>query len=195
MNDMNMQTALTYGDYLKQPVDIRQELIDGVLKIMSGANKWHVQLTFSLISLLGTFWKGKKNKYWIFHAPFDVILFPDHDDLLLSKTVVQPDIGVVKDFAKVQENKIVGVPDLLIEVVSPSNFKHDVEVKRALYEKAGVLEYWILFPKEEVINVYLLDDKEKKYKDYTTYSLEKDIEIKSEVIEGLSFNMKDLFQS
>ena len=189
-----MQTVLTYGDYLKQPVDIRQELIEGVLKLMSGVNRWHARLTMSLSGILSNFWKGKEHKYWIFHAPFDVILFPDHEDLLLSKTVVQPDFGVVKDLTKVQENRIVGAPDFLIEVVSPTNFKHDVETKRVLYEKAGVSEYWILFPKEEIINVYLLDDKDKKYKDYTTYSLEKDIEIKSEVIEGLSFNMKDLFK-
>jgi Uma2 family endonuclease len=91
-------------------------------------------------------------------APVDVLLpvADEADDQ--ATTVVQPDILVVCDPAKVTENNIRGAPDWIIEVLSPNTARHDHLTKRALYERAGVREYWLVHPVDRVITLYTLKD-------------------------------------
>lgn len=90
-----------------------------------------------------------------FIAPVDVQL--DSDD----KTIVQPGVFVVCERKKIGEMRILGAPDMVIEIVSPSNWKVDVIEKKDKYEKASVREYWMIFPKEQRVVVYLFDRGEK----------------------------------
>lgn len=78
----------------------------------------------------------------LFFAPFDVFLNE-------TSNAVQPDILVIlnENLGIIDEKSTIhGVPDLIIEVLSPGNKKHDLVIKRALYEKFGVKEYWVIDP-------------------------------------------------
>ncbi|TAF59528.1 MAG: Uma2 family endonuclease, partial [Flavobacterium sp.] len=82
-----------------------------------------------------------------------------------------------------------GAPDMIIEILSESNRKHDIVTKYNLYQEAGVLEYWIVYPDSEMIEVYLLENGnyrlDKKY-------LEDDI-ISLKTIEGIQIDLRDIF--
>ena len=85
----------------------------------------------------------------VYVSPIDVIL-PD------LANPVQPDIIFITKsrLAIVKENVIEGVPDLIVEVLSPSNPHHDRRTKYRLYEEAGVKEYWIVDPDTCIVDVY-----------------------------------------
>ena len=84
-------------------------------------------------------------------------------DLQLSDTdVVQPDIVVVlKDRRIITTTKIKGIPDLVIEILSPSTREYDQQLKKRLYEQSQVPEYWIVDPEEQLIQQCVLGDGEK----------------------------------
>lgn len=74
------------------------------------------------------------------------------------KDWVQPDLIVVCDENKITDKNIIGAPDLVVEVLSPSTAKNDRLIKFNSYEKAGVKEYWIVDPYNQTIEVYLLEN-------------------------------------
>jgi Uma2 family endonuclease len=75
--------------------------------------------------------------------PVDVRLFPESDDS--DDVVVQPDVVVVFDESKLSDDMACrGAPEVVFEVMSDSTALYDLNVKKALYEKAGVKEYWII---------------------------------------------------
>lgn len=82
-------------------------------------------------------------------APFDVYVLYDQGD---EDTFVQPDIFTVRDKSKLKENRYNGAPKFIIEILS-SNRSHDMIAKLNLYQKAGVLEYWMIDPEEKIITV------------------------------------------
>ena len=71
---------------------------------------------------------------------------------------MQPDLCIICDEAKLDEQGCNGAPDLIVEIISPNNRKHDLDTKFKLYEEAGVLEYWIIEPENKVVLVYSLRD-------------------------------------
>ncbi len=98
-----------------------------------------------------------------FHAPSDVRLpnkLKEVDDKQVY-TVVQPDLFVVCDLLKLDEQGCVGAPDFIIEIISPHNAKLDVHDKFKLYEEHGVREYWIVHPFDGTVLVYLLNETNK----------------------------------
>ena len=187
-----MENILTYEDYISWDDKIRYELVEGVRKIMAGVSEWHNRVSFRLSSIMDLFWDKKgRQKYFVFQSPFDVILFPDEDDILKSKTTVQPDFGIcLKE--KRDGRKIIGAPEFVIEIVS-LNLDYDFRVKRDLYEKAGVLEYWVITPRENNITVYLLDIDKGVYKDPKNYELTMINNLKSAVIEGFEIDLSKIF--
>jgi Uma2 family endonuclease len=99
-------------------------------------------------------WIEEKNLGEVFAAPFDVYL----DDYA---NAVQPDLIFVSTENSTivdEESTIHGVPDLLIEVLSPGNRNYDLITKKNLYEKFGVKEYWVIDPKSNEVFGYLLTD-------------------------------------
>jgi len=96
--------------------------------------------------------KGKPCQPFI--APFDVRLpkAGQADDRI--DTVVQPDISVVCDPKKLDERGCNGAPDWVIEVISPATASRDHILKRGVYERAGVEEYWIVHPVDRIVTVY-----------------------------------------
>jgi Uma2 family endonuclease len=85
-----------------------------------------------------------------------VRLFPAADNS--DDTVLEPDLTVVCDSAKLDERGCNGAPDLVIEIVSPTSARYDRVVKFNKYRQAGVREYWIVDPEERVVFAYVLKD-------------------------------------
>jgi len=88
----------------------------------------------------------------VFVAPTDVELS--------YKNVVQPDVFVVlnEHLDRMAGSRLIGAPDLVVEIASPSTARHDLREKQDAYARAGVLEYWIVTPGEQVVEVLVLED-------------------------------------
>ena len=144
----------TYADYknweLKEGE--RYELIRGEAFAMAGPNTRHQIVSGRIFLQLGNHLEGKPCR--AFYAPFDVRLFYDEELGEDDDTVVQPDIMVVCDKNKIGDEGIRGAPDLVIEILSPSNTAIEMEEKRCLYRDAGVREYWVADPKNNRVTVY-----------------------------------------
>ncbi len=158
LSQLDPNGVYTYADYLTWKFDEFVELIKGkVLRPMAGAGRRHQQLSKRLEFAIETYLR--RSQCEMYHAPFDVRLTRSagSGDAQIQ-TVVQPDIFVVCDQSKLDERGCLGVPDWIIEIVSPGNLKHDTKTKYDLYEEAGVQEYWVVFPGEQTILAYVLDD-------------------------------------
>lgn len=149
----------TYADYLGWPGDVRYELIDGIAYLMLLApDLAHQDVAGEIFAQLHTALAGKPCRAFI--APVDV-RFPKGDEADDSiDTVLQPDVLVVCDPAKLDRRGVRGAPDLVVEVLSPSTAGHDHVAKRRVYERAGVREYWLVHPVDRVITVYRLAGSE-----------------------------------
>ena len=112
----------------------------------------------------------------------------DPDNKIL--TVVQPDICVVCDPNKLDELGCKGAPDLIVEILSPSTAKKDLENKFELYEENGVKEYWVVYPGENILEVFELS--EKKYTSKGKYVGDKTIT--STVLPGFELKLEDVFE-
>lgn len=147
----------TYADYLTWGEDARYELVDGMAYLMAPAPLLEHQETVGEIyrqlanALAGTSCRA-------FVAPVDVRL-PKHDENDEAvETVVQPDVLVVCDPSKLDRRGVRGAPDLVIEVLSAATASHDQVLKRRVYERAGVREYWLVHPVDRVVTIYRLSD-------------------------------------
>ncbi len=172
----------TYEEYLHNTEEGRYELINGRLERMPAPNFIHQEVSRNLAFLLWAFVKsGGLGK--VLPAPFDVILG--------ERTVVQPDIVFIskENLKNVKEGRLFGPPDLVVEVVSPTTVRRDTFVKKELYAKAGVKEYWIVYPEERAIEVWVL--KESKYHLHSVS--EGDGRVKSEVLKGFEVDVKGVF--
>ena len=147
----------TYGDYLAWPEDVRYELIDGVAYAMSPAPPVsHQEVLLELSRQIDEALDESACRVLI--APLDVRLprGDEADDAI--DTVVQPDVLVVCDPARIDERGVRGAPGWIIEVLSPATAAHDQVTKRELYERAGVREYWLVHPTDRIVIVYRLED-------------------------------------
>jgi Uma2 family endonuclease len=151
------QQRHTYREYCTWPEDVRYELIDGQAYAMSpGPSRRHQEIGFEVARQVADALEGTGCRVYV--APFDVRLPRSNevdDDI---DTVVQPDLMVVCDRAKLDDRGCRGAPDWVIEVLSPSSAGHDQILKRAVYERHGVKEYWLIHPVDQVVTVYRLVD-------------------------------------
>ncbi len=187
---LDLNKRYTFADYLTWIDDKRRELYEGFIKIMSPAPaRKHQQISVFLVQQIGSYLHHQKCK--MFHAPFDVRL-PKNGEKDDSKiyTVVQPDICIICDPSKLDEKGCLGAPDMIIEIVSPSSSHNDVNEKFNIYQQAGVSEYWIVFPNEKVISVFILNNG--KYENQGMYA-PGDI-VSPKVFNGLLLlNVDDMF--
>lgn len=126
----------------------RAELIDGQLYYMAPPNTAHQRILSFLHLEIGNHIRAKKGSCEIFPAPFAVFPFADDSKYL------EPDISVVCDRHKINDNGCNGAPDWVIEIVSPGSRRMDYYTKLSLYRSAGVREYWIVDPMKQTILVY-----------------------------------------
>lgn len=155
---LDLNKRYSYADYLTWIDDRRRELIDGFVKLMSPApTRKHQEISKEILLDFGNYLRNKPCK--VFHAPFDVRLPQHHEtDNHEIFTVVQPDICVICDQSKLDERGCIGAPDLIIEIVSPASAQVDTKDKFEIYQQSGVREYWIVFPEEKVIQIFLLNN-------------------------------------
>lgn len=104
--------------------------------------------------------------------------------------IVIPDLSVICDKSGLMENKYVGVPTLIMEILSPSNQAHDLVFKLNLYMQYGVKEYWIINPMLNIVQVYQLNN-EAQYQQMDALK-EKGV-IQSEVLKGFQVRLEELF--
>jgi Uma2 family endonuclease len=152
---LSSDRPFTYRDYKTWPEGERWELIHGEAYAMSPApRRLHQELLGGLYTQMHTFFSGKPCRTYI--APVDVFI-PEGDEELDDITqVVQPDAFVVCDKTKLIDEGILGAPDFIIEILSPSTAMKDQTQKRMLYEAKGVREYWIVNPDTLEVFIYAL---------------------------------------
>ncbi|MET4107893.1 Uma2 family endonuclease [Hymenobacter sp. UYP22] len=158
ISQLDLTKTYTYADYLTWRLKEVVELIRGKVRQMSPAPRVvHQRLSSRFMGMIYAHLAHQSCE--VFHAPFDVRLTkatPNGDAQIT--TVVQPDICVVCDPAKLDEKGCIGAPDWIIEIVSPGNASHDTKSKFDLYEENGVPEYWIVFPGEKTVSVFVLHE-------------------------------------
>ena len=145
------QAKLTYEDYLELPDDKRYEIIDGELYAMTAPTIRHQDILLNLGIIFKPHVRGNRlGKVYV--APIDVI-FAEND-------IVQPDLVFVAESRRhiIQDHAIVGAPDLVIEILSPSTATHDRNRKADLYACCGIAEYWMVDTETETIEIRKLGD-------------------------------------
>ncbi len=163
MTTFNLDTnkRYSYADYLTWMDGKRRELYDGIVKLMTPApSRSHQKISVNFIKYLSIFLEHKQCE--VYHAPSDVRLPQNKDkDNETIYTVVQPDIYVICDLSKMDEKGCLGAPDFIIEIVSPESSKRDIKDKFEIYQQHGVREYWVVYPNDENVNVFVLDENGK----------------------------------
>jgi len=193
LSQLDLNGHYSYADYLTWRFDEAVELIKGKISLMCPApNVRHQRFSVYLSSHLFFYFKNKHCQ--IFSAPFDVRLYDRKKSLLANQqitTVVQPDICVICDRAKLDEQGCNGAPDWIIEIVSKSTAKKDTKAKHALYAESGVKEYWLVFPYEEVVQQFVLPDSGGRYQLHTNFA--NDDQAASYLFPDLAIDLAALF--
>ena len=146
------ETLYTYAEYKDWELGVgeRFELIYGEVFAMAGPNERHQSILAALTNQFFNYLEGKPCK--VYPAPFDVRLFYEEDES--DDTVVQPDIMIICDKKKRGPESCRGAPDLVVEILSPSNTAIEMERKFELYRRAGVKEYWVIDPESNRLKTY-----------------------------------------
>ncbi|MCL1790888.1 MAG: Uma2 family endonuclease [Peptococcaceae bacterium] len=173
----------SYQDYCAWDDKERWELIEGAPYNMSPApSRFHQKISSNLHRQLANFLHDKSCE--VYPAPFDVRLNAEGAD----DTVVQPDLVVICDRAKLDDHGCVGVPDMVVEITSPSTARHDRFIKFQMYRKAGVREFWIVDPETKTAQVFILENGQyiaTMYGDTDTVPVH--------VLEGCEIDLQDVF--
>jgi Uma2 family endonuclease len=183
-DDYAEKRRYTYADYLEWEGPERFQLINGEVFQMASPSAVHQGILMELSIQFGSWLRGKPCQ--VFAAPLDVRLFPKKDKS--DNTVVQPDLLVVCDKDKLSKGSVDGAPDLVIEVVSPSNTHSELFLKYQYYLQAGVREYWTIDPDRKKAQVHIYEDGHYNNKMY-----EKDDHIPVTVLPGLDIALADLW--
>jgi len=172
----------TYQDYLHWPDEERWEIIAGAAYSMTPApSVKHQVISRNIEVFLVNEIRTEKKECEVFDAPTDVV-FDEYN-------VVQPDLFVVCDKAKITEENIKGSPDLIIEVTSPSTSLKDKREKKKLYERFGVKEYLIVYPDGELVERFLIEDE--KYGAPEIFNWDETMRIESL---GLDMDLWEIFE-
>ena len=161
IDDLDFSKTYTYADYYSWRFEERLELIKGKIFRMSPApGGRHQIISVNISGELYTFLKGKSCK--VFAAPFDVRLVRNEKSDKKVKTVVQPDVCVICDLTKMADPRsCLGAPEIVVEILSKGNNKKEIKIKYDLYEEFGVKEYWVVYPDEQSLIRYILNDDGK----------------------------------
>jgi Uma2 family endonuclease len=177
---------LTYEDFVLFPDDgQRHELIDGEHYVTPSPSTRHQIASANLTRILGAHVRsGRLGR--VFAAPFDVVL-SDVD-------VVEPDLLFVSSarMSVVTDKHVRGAPDFAIEILSDSTRKTDEIVKRKLYERSGVQEYWVVDPLLETVKVYRHDGQ--AFARAAELSVESGDTLTSPLFQGLEIPLAEIFE-
>jgi Uma2 family endonuclease len=192
VKEPDLAGTYSYADYLAWKWPEMLELIHGkIFKMSPAPSSLHQKVSMELSRQIANFLKGKKCK--VFTAPFDVRL---PESVLLNKdheitTVVQPDICVVCDSNKIDEQGCLGAPDWVIEILSQNTSGKDLRYKFDVYEKSEVKEYWVIHPNEQTVLVFILENG--KYTSIKRPYIKEDI-LSPITLPELYINLKEVFE-
>jgi len=105
-------------------------------------------------------------------------------------TVVQPDITVICDINKLDEKGCIGAPDIIVEIISPSTAKKDLNDKFKVYEESGVKEYWVVYASDKAVSIFLLGSN-GKYDEGTLFK--SGSKIKTRILPDFEIDLKEIF--
>jgi prevent-host-death family protein len=168
--------------------DLRMEYINGELIIMGSPDTWHQDISGNLHVILRNYLKGKPCK--VFYSPFDVHLLKKN---MKVKDVLQPDLLIACDLENNinEKGRYMGIPSLVIEILSPSTRSRDMVDKLNIYMLSGVREFWVVSPKDKTVLVYGF--KENVIDSFISYKKEE--VVKSYWFEQLEVALKDVFEA
>lgn len=179
----NPAVKFTYQDYLLTPEDRRYELIEGDLLMTAPPNVKHQSELLNLSLILGNH---------VHKHRLGTILFAPVAVYLSETNVLEPDLIYVSKEREIiiQEQRIKGPPDLVVEILSPSTKSRDRVIKRHLYAKFRVREYWIVDPDAETIEQLVLSGK-----DYKTTAIYQDKDkVLPRCLKDLTFPARKVFE-
>ena len=178
---------LTYDDFVLFPDDgLRHELIDGEHYVTPSPTRKHQKVLGNLHLLVGH-WLRDHPVGELFLAPFDVVFTPSD--------VVEPDLLYVsrERAAKIlTDANVQGVPELVVEIGSPSTRRRDETIKRRLYERAGVSEYWVVDSELDVVRVYRREAE--RFARPVELSTEAGDVLTTTLLPGLALQLVDIFR-
>jgi Uma2 family endonuclease len=190
INQLDLNKTYSYADYLTWQFQEKLELIKGkIFKMSPAPSTNHQRISRKLTGVMISAFKNHSCELFI--APFDVRLLDKKKSALDKEiyTVVQPDLCVICDEAKIDERGGIGAPDLVIEILSPGNSNKEMKYKFDLYEEAGVLEYWIVNPADKTVFIYVL--KENQF--IGMHPLIEEDTIQSKLFPELDFKLESIF--
>ncbi|CAB3396167.1 Endonuclease, Uma2 family (Restriction endonuclease fold) [Kyrpidia spormannii] len=148
--------GFTYADYVNWEGDERWEVIDGVAYLQASPSAIHQRVVLRLGAEFDRYLRGKSCAAYV--APMDLTF----ESGMTTRNVVQPDLFVMCG-SYTEGSRIVGIPTLVVEVLSPSTATQDYVRKMNLYQQVGIAEYWIVDPVVRVINVYRREDSRLRW--------------------------------
>jgi Uma2 family endonuclease len=178
---LKYEKSYTAEEWMSWDESVRCEIIDGKLYMMAEPTIKHQDISANLITIFRNFLKGKPCR--AFHAPIGVRLNKK------EQTGLESDIVIVCDKDKYKNGKIIeGAPDLVVEILSPSTIRKDRVTKYFKYLQAGVREYWIIDPIEELVQVNILENG-----NYIGVPYDKTDTIPVHILDGCTVDLNEVF--
>ncbi|MFM7327210.1 MAG: Uma2 family endonuclease [Bacteroidota bacterium] len=187
LTDLDLTGSYTYADYLLWQFRERVEIILGKVFPMAAPSSRHQHAVAKVTGALSNYLSG--SGCGLYPAPYDVILPGENG---LENTVVQPDVCVICDQSKIHDRGCFGAPDLVVEILSPSSFKRDLDDKLRLYEHHQVQEYWTIDLSRKLVLVHCLGPNGK----FLPPLLSVDDEVlRSQLFPGIALDLHTTFNS
>lgn len=185
MSGQTQPVKLTYEDYVLIPEDgKRHEIIDGEHYVTPAPNTRHQAVIMTLARLVAPF-VHERRLGQLFVSPVDVVF--------AQTSIVQPDLVFVSSARAsiITRPNIQGAPDLVVEVLSKGTRRTDEDVKRELYERFRVPEYWIVDPDLEIVKVHRLTGP--GYAEPLARSKQSDHRLTTPLLPGLDLPLSEVF--
>ncbi|RXI96438.1 Uma2 family endonuclease [Anaerobacillus alkaliphilus] len=170
---------------MRSDTEFLLEYIDGIVYMSPSSSTKHQRVSSSLQLKLGNFLESGPCE--VFVAPYDIEL---KKDSIEGCKIVIPDLSIICNKDGFTETRYQGVPNLIVEILSPSNQSHDLITKLNLYMKYGVSEYWIVNPMLDSITVYVLN-KEGMYEQFGVKTGKG--KVTSSVLSGFAVDLESVF--
>ena len=180
--EIEAKVSYTREDYEALPEGAPYQLIEGKLIMSPAPTSWHQIIIGRLHIALQPFVEKHQ---------LGITLLSPVDVYLTETNAFQPDlIYISKDRLSILGDRVEGAPDLVIEILSPSNAYYDLKQKKTVYESAGVREYWIVDPMEQSAEIYSNGDEGFTLR----CQLRAKGNIDTGIFDGFEYNIKELWK-